>query len=64
MQIVPCPLKCDEGQLWFKDMSAHQKYDCPNRLSRCPLGCSNVLLKKQLQDHVNNSCELRIVDCE
>ena len=62
-QVVECPLKCGTEQIWFKDLVSHQQLDCPNRLSRCPLKCPDVILKRDLDDHVNHHCQLRVVAC-
>ncbi|XP_070199854.1 TNF receptor-associated factor 6-like [Littorina saxatilis] len=45
-----------------KELPAHQN-ECPLALVPCPNRCSNVLLRRDLEEHVKSACDRRSVQC-
>lgn len=65
---VYCPQGCGK-QVQHYAVENHTELECPNRhhiyqkMTECPNGCGEVMMKKELLEHCTYNCEKRIVEC-
>jgi hypothetical protein len=45
-------------------MQQHLEEICANREISCPQGCELDIIRSQLDDHIQNNCELTLIRCE
>ncbi|KAL7999527.1 putative Zinc finger, TRAF-type, Zinc finger, RING/FYVE/PHD-type, ankyrin repeat-containing [Plasmopara halstedii] len=62
-RLIPCPLNCGE-QISIKDTDVHVSQECTNHNVKCGLGCGEIMAFALLSTHENDSCDLRLRNCE
>jgi hypothetical protein len=53
--IEPCPNGCDDRQVKRKDMAEHVRDHCPLTSVPCKFGCSQVIPRWELADHMRDN---------
>lgn len=59
---VACP-KCGQT-VWSRELESHLEFDCKLRvMGPCQFECGTILLVAEVEQHVNNECSKRTVQC-
>ena len=54
---------CGVYESTFEDVTKNHVFSCPCRPVSCPNNCGEVLLSKDLNEHLTNACSLQVIDC-